>query len=187
MAVSDTGFASEAAARSSTHRWPGPTVLAIWLACVLWGFWSLQAKPLLTRMADASAPQRVQALEVWARELGAGKGLPVLFHRESACRCADAALDEAGVDPAAEAAQRRIPMRDLSVQSGAELQALLPEDAAWLLFGADGRLHYAGPASSADLCGSSRSLLLLGLARAASQAEPPRFPIIAAGCACGSA
>lgn len=170
-------------ATSVEHRWAGAWVLGIWLGCAIWAFWILEGRPLIARTAETSAPQRVEAVEAWARELGLATGALALVHREAACAC-PSGRGQAQLDPAVEAARRGIAVHAVPSGSAPMLDAVLPSSAAWLLFGADGRLHYAGPAESSDLCGSRLNLLAQALQRSNANASPPRYPILPADCVC---
>ena len=166
-------------------------VLAMWLATASWGFWLIEGKPAFARAQSASDPIRIQIIEAWGRDLGAGtsaRPLLVLLRATPTRLCAcSASTDVIGrLHRQAQAAGLQVASVNLA-QAPSQLQNLLPAQIDIALFSRSGRLLFAGPADSPVHCSEGASLGELVLSQAHGEQAPLWAPVLDEPCPCPGA
>jgi hypothetical protein len=162
----------------------------MWLATAGWGFWLIEGKPAFARAQSASDPIRVQAIEAWGRDLGAGSsGRPLLVLIPSTtisfCACSASTEQLNQLHSQAQAAGLQVASVDLGQQPG-QVQNLLPAHIDLALFSRSGRLLFAGPADSPLHCIAGSSLAELVLTQAEGEQPPLWAAVLDEPCPCVS-
>lgn len=168
--------------RSTTDRRdPGRDVaLALflaWFVLVVSGFWLLLAVPARAAVAAASEPQRIEMFERWlaSERLNNASAHLVVIDPARGCACDDSAEVELA------AFVKRATSAGIHVIERASAAPPLPAHARVAVFGAEGRLRYAGPLRVPMFCSGMSTM-----ADAALRDENASAPamVFASGCAC---
>jgi len=125
-----------------------------WLVLVVSGFWLLLAMPTRAALAAASEPQRIEVFERWlaSEQLSTAAERVVVVDPSRDCHCDDTEAVELA------AFVKRATSMGIRVIERAWVATPLPAHARIAVFGAEGRLRYAGPLRVPMFCSGMTTL-----------------------------